>query len=311
MVRCATIALTTDAKNEGLPVQHVSAERTTDRTLPTDAVVITVAPTGSEPTRRDNPSVPYLPAEIADEAVRAGSAGAGVVHIHVREDDGRPSADRRRFEEVVSSIHARSGMLCCVSTGGATGMSVEERLAGAYASADAVGVETGSVNFAGVPFVTSGSDTARVIEIARSLGKALEVEAFDIGHVATGADLIDQGVLAPGTPFNLVFGVAGGSPATAGALYSMVTHVPGGSPWTVTAVGRHQTRMLMGALLMGAPGIRVGFEDNVYLRRGVLAHSNAELVEQVAQLCELVGRRPAEAAECRAYFGLGPATDAR
>ncbi|MHB1884206.1 MAG: beta-keto acid cleavage family enzyme [Acidimicrobiales bacterium] len=301
---------TEDAEDQGRRVHSRSAEPRSGNALPTDAVVITVAPTGSEPTRRDNPSVPYLPAEIADEAVRAGSAGAGVVHVHVRDDEGRPSAELRRFEEVVSSIHARSGMLCCVSTGGATGMSFEERLAGAHASADAVGVETGSINFAGVPFVTSGSDTARVIEVARSLGKALEVEAFDIGHVAAGADLIDQGVLAVGTPFNLVFGVSGGAPATAGALSSMVSHLPGGSPWTLTAVGRHQTRMLMGALSMGAPGIRVGFEDNVYLRRGVLARSNAELVEQAARLCDLVGRRPPDAEECRAYFKIKPGTAA-
>ncbi len=272
---------------------------------PSDAVVITVAPTGSEPTRDDNPNVPYRVEEIVAEAVRAASAGAGVVHVHVRSDDGRPSAERSRFEGVISTIRERSELLCCVSTGGGSGMSLDDRLAGAYADPDAVGVETGSLNFAGVPFVTSAGDTARVVEVARSFGKPLEVEAFDTGHVVAGRELIEEGGLPEGTPFNLVFGVRGGAPATPDALSAMVAHVPAGSPWTVTAIGRHQTRMLMGALHMGAPGVRVGFEDNVYLRRGVLADSNAALVEQVVGLCELVGRRPAEPAECRAYFGIG------
>lgn len=270
-----------------------------------DSVVVTVAPTGSEPTRADNPNVPYRAEEIVAEAVRAASAGAGVVHVHVREDDGRPSSDRGRFESVISGVRAASELLCAVSTGGGTGMSMDERLAGAFADPDAVGLETGSLNFAGVPFTTSRAESARVIETALSFGKPLEVEAFELGHVVTGAKLLERGELPPGTPFNLVFGVAGGAPASAEALFAMAAHVPAGSAWTVTAVGRHQTRLLMGALLMGAPGIRVGFEDNVYLRRGVLASSNAELVEQAVRLCELVGRRPATPAECRQYFGAG------
>jgi len=274
--------------------------------VPGDAVVITVAPTGSDVTRANNPNVPYTPAEIVAEAVRAGSAGAGVVHVHVREDDGTPSADRRRFESVISGIRSSSSLLSCVSTGGATGMTMEERLAGAHCDPDVVGVETGSLNFSGHPFVTSAADTAKVIVMAATYGKPLEVEAFDLGHVADAAALMNDGVLPPTTPFNLVFGVRGGAPATSSALRAMVDHLPQGAPWTVTAIGRHQTPMLLEALLMGAPGIRVGFEDNVYLRHGVLAGSNAELVELAVSFAQLVGRRPAEQDECRAYFGPPP-----
>jgi len=287
------------------PVRSEAADRArpTPPQASSDAVVITVAPTGSEVTRANNPNVPYTPAEIVAEAIRAGDAGAGIVHVHVRNDDGTPSADRWRFEAVISGIRASSNLLSCVSTGGGTGMTMEERLAGAYSGPDAIGVETGSLNFAGHPFVTSAADTATVIETASSYGTPLEVEAFDLGHVVEGATLIDDGVLASGTPFNLVFGVKGGAPATASALRAMADHVPPGSPWTITAIGRHQTPMLLQALLMGAPGIRVGFEDNVYLRRGVLAGSNAELVELAVSLADLVGRRPAVLDECRAYFG--------
>ena len=269
-----------------------------------DSVVITVAPTGTEVTRTSNPNVPYTAEEIADESVRAGAAGAGIVHVHVRDDDGTPSADRFRFEAVISQIRDRSGMLTCASTGGASGMSLEERLEGAHADPDAVGVETGSLNFGDAPFITTPAETAEVIRVARSYGKPLEVEAFDIGHVVAGATLVAAGTLPVGTPFNLVFGVQGGAPPTAGALSALVAHLPDKSPWTITAIGRHQTPMLLRALLMDAPGIRVGFEDNVYLRRGVLARSNAELVEHAVQLAELVGRQPAGADECRAYFGL-------
>jgi 3-keto-5-aminohexanoate cleavage enzyme len=283
------------------------AVRSRGRGASSDAVVITVAPTGSEVTRTNNPNVPYTPAEIVAEAVRAGNAGAGVVHVHVRDDDGRPSAEQGRFVAVVGGIRASSNLLSCVSTGGGTGMTMEERLAGAHSDPDAIGVETGSLNFSGHPFVTSAADTAKVIETASSYGKPLEVEAFDLGHIVDAAELIAKGALPPATPFNLVFGVKGGAPATASALRAMADHVPPASAWTITAIGRHQTPMLLQALLMGAPGIRVGFEDNVYLRRGLLAGSNAELVELAVSLADLIGRRPAEPDECRAYFGL-PAT---
>ncbi|MGH9304298.1 MAG: 3-keto-5-aminohexanoate cleavage protein [Acidimicrobiales bacterium] len=272
--------------------------------LASDAVVITVAPTGSEPTRADNANIPYLVDEIVAEALRAGSAGAGIVHVHVREDDGRPSAELARFKGVIDQVRSASEMLCCVSTGGGTDMSLDDRIAGVFADPDAVGLETGSLNFGGVPFVTSGADTARVIEVAARFAKPIEVEAFDLGHVIEGAELLARGSLPTQTPFNLVFGVRGGAPSTVSALSAMVGEVPEGSPWTVTAVGRHQARMIMGALALGAPGIRVGFEDNVYLRRGVLATSNAQLVEQVVGLCELVGRRPADPEECRSYLGM-------
>ncbi len=269
-----------------------------------DAVVITVAPTGTEVTRANNPNVPYTAAEIADESLRAGDAGAGIVHVHVRDDDGTPSADRSKFEAVISQIRARSNLLTCASTGGAVGMSLAERLEGAHADPDAVGVETGSLNFGDTPFITTPAESAEVVRVARSYGKPLEVEAFDIGHVVAGATLVAGGALPVGTPFNLVFGVQGGAPPTSSALAALVAHVPAGSPWTITAIGRHQTPMLLRALLMDAPGIRVGFEDNVYLKRGLLARSNAELVEHAVHLAELVGRHPADTAGCRAYFGL-------
>jgi 3-keto-5-aminohexanoate cleavage enzyme len=280
-----------------------------------DAVVITVAPTGTEVTRANNPNVPYTAAEIVEESVRAGSAGAGVVHVHVRDDDGTPSADQAKFKMVISQLRQRSAMLTCASTGGAVGMSLLDRLAGAHADPDAVGVETGSLNFGETPFITTPAETAEVVRVARSYGKPLEVEAFDTGHVVAGASLVESGALPVGTPFNLVFGVPGGAPPSASALFAMVAHLPEGSPWTITAIGRHQTPMLLRALLMDAPGIRVGFEDNVYLKKGVLARSNAELVAHAVHLAELVGRRPAAADECRAYFGLvepvpAPGTDA-
>lgn len=273
-------------------------------TVPADSVVVTVAPTGSEPTWANNPNIPYTPEEIVLEAVRAADAGAGVVHVHVRTDDGRPSSEQKRFAEVISGVRSSSRLLSCVSTGGGTGMRMDERLSGAHADPDAVGVEVGSLNFSGEPFVTSAADTAGVIEVARSYGKPLEIEAFDLGHVVDGAALIDSGALPAGTPFNLVFGVRGGAPSTSSALRAMADHLPAGSPWTITAIGRHQIPMLLQALAMGAPGIRVGFEDNVYLRRGVLAGSNAELVELAVSLAERMGRRPATPEECRAYFGI-------
>jgi 3-keto-5-aminohexanoate cleavage enzyme len=132
----------------------------------------------------------------------------------------------------------------------------------------------------------------------------MEVEAFDVGHVVAAAALHDAGRLPGVLRVNLVFGVPGGIDASPEALAAMLRPLPTASVWTVTAVGRHQRRMLALGILNGAAGIRVGLEDNVYRSRGVLAESNAQLVADAADLVRLLGREVASPSEARELLGL-------
>jgi 3-keto-5-aminohexanoate cleavage enzyme len=270
----------------------------------TAPVVITVAPTGAEVTRADNPALPHTPAEIAADAAAAEAAGASVVHLHVREPDGTPSGRVELFEETVSRIRGDSRLITMVSTGGSVDMSIVERMTGLDAGPEMAGVETGSVNFGDDVFATSRPDCLSIIEHATARGVALEVEAFDVGHVVAAVTLHQQGRLPGALRVNLVFGVPGGIDASPEALAAMLRPLPPACAWTVTAVGRHQRRMLALGILNGATAIRVGLEDNVYRSRGILADSNAQLVADAVDLVRTLGRDVATPSEARELLGL-------
>jgi len=270
-------------------------------------VVIVVAPTGAETTRDDNPAVPYTPTEIADSVVAAEAAGASVAHLHVREADGTPSGDPDLFRETIDRIRERSDIVIMVSTGGAMGMSVDERVGGLSAAPDMAGIETGSTNFGEDLFPTTLEETRGVARRALDLGIALEIEAFELGHVDTALWFHEEGVIPGPLRFNLVFGVPGALAASHRNLAAMASAVPDGATWAVTAIGRHQPRMLALGALLGATCLRTGLEDGVFLERGVLADSNAALVGRVAGLCSTLRRPVATPGEARELLGLSPA----
>jgi 3-keto-5-aminohexanoate cleavage enzyme len=267
-------------------------------------VVLTVAVTGADVFRENNPNIPYTTAEIAEQSIDAGAAGATVVHLHVREDDGTPSGRPELFQDVISRIRAGSDLITMVSTGGANDMTIEERTTGLEAEPDLSGVESGSMNFGDDTFVTPPLAARGIIERATQAGIGLEVEAFDVGHVVSAVRWIEQGVIPEPMRINLVFGVPGGIDASPEALAAMVRPLPPETFWTVTCVGRHHPRMLGLALLYGAPGIRTGLEDAVYISRGVLAPSNAALVSAAVELTHAVGREVATREETPSLLGL-------
>jgi 3-keto-5-aminohexanoate cleavage enzyme len=256
-------------------------------------VVLTVAVTGADVFRENNPNIPYTTAEIADSSIQAAGAGATVVHLHVREDDGTPSGRPELFKDVIERIRAGSELLTMVSTGGSNEMTIEERTTGLEAQPDISGVESGSMNFGDDTFITPPAAGRGIIERATQAGIALEVECFDVGHVVSAIRWLEEGILPPPLRINLVFGVPGGIDASPEALAAMIRPLPSGTFWTVTCIGRHHPRMLALALLHGAPGIRTGLEDVAYLRRGLLAPSNAALVEMAVGLAGSLGREVA------------------
>ncbi len=270
-----------------------------------DPVVVTVAVTGADVFRENNPNIPYTTEEIADSSIEASGAGATVVHLHVREDDGTPSGRPELFLDVIERIRSGSDLLTMVSTGGANDMTIEERTTGLEANPDISGVESGSMNFGDETFITpprpgAGSSSAR-----RTPGIALEVEAFDVGHVVSAVRWLEEGVLPPPMRINLVFGVPGGIDASPEALVAMLRPLPPETFWTVTCIGRHHQRMMALALLYGAPGIRTGLEDVAYISRGVHAPSNAALVEMAVGMTKQTGREVASSDQAPELLKLG------
>jgi 3-keto-5-aminohexanoate cleavage enzyme len=270
-----------------------------------DPVVVTVAVTGADVFRENNPNIPYTTQEIADSAIEAAEAGATVAHLHVREDDGTPSGRPELFVEVIDRIRASSDVLTMVSTGGANDMTIEERTTGLEARPDISGVESGSMNFGDETFITPPPAGRGIVKRALDEGIALEVEAFDVGHVASAVRWIEEGLLPEPMRINLVFGVPGGIDASPEALVAMVRPLPPGTFWTVTCIGRHHQRLLGLALLMGAPGIRTGLEDVSYISKGVLAPSNGALVEMAVGLAGTLGRDVATQDQAKELLHLG------
>jgi 3-keto-5-aminohexanoate cleavage enzyme len=267
-------------------------------------VVVTVAVTGADVFRENNPNIPYTTGEIASSSIEAAGAGATVVHLHVREDDGTPSGRPELFVDVIERIRAGSELLTMVSTGGANDMTIEERTTGLEAMPDISGVESGSMNFGDETFITPPPAGRGIVARAREAGIALEVEAFDVGHVASAVRWLEEGILEPPLRINLVFGVPGGIDASPEALQAMLRPLPDDAFWTVTCIGRHHQRMLGLALLLGAPGIRTGLEDVAYIEKGVLAPSNAALVERAVGLARTLGREVATQEQTRELLRL-------
>jgi 3-keto-5-aminohexanoate cleavage enzyme len=275
------------------------------RTWNSNPVVLTCAITGADVFRENNPNIPYTTSEIAQSSIEAASAGATVVHLHVREQDGTPSGRPELFREVISRIRESSDVITMVSTGGSNVMTIEQRTTGLEAQPDLSGVESGSMNFGDETFITPPPAGRGIIERATHAGIGLEVEVFDVGHVVSAVRWLEQGLIPSPMRINLVFGVPGGIDASPEALTSMLRPLPPETFWTVTCIGRHHPRMLALALLYGAPGIRTGLEDTVYLSRGVLAPSNAALVTKAIELARAVGREVATQDQARALLGLG------
>lgn len=272
-----------------------------------EKLIITAAICGAEVTKEQNPAVPYTVEEIVREAKSAVDAGAAIVHIHVREDDGTPTQSKARFKECIDAIYkVCPDVILIPSTGGAVGMTAEERLQPTELMPEMATLDCGTCNF--------GDDVfENTMPMMRAFGKRMmennikpEYECFEMGHLETVLNMARKSQV-PGAPmqFNFVLGVPGCTGATAQNLAWLVNAIPAGSTWTATGIGRHAFTLAAAAIVMGG-NVRVGFEDNLYLERGVLAKSNGELVAKVVRLAKELGREVASPAEAREILGLKP-----
>ena len=272
-----------------------------------EKLIITAAICGAEVTKEQNPAVPYTVEEIVREAKSAVDAGAAIVHLHVREDDGTPTQSHVRFQECEEAIYkVCPDVILIPSTGGAVGMSPEERLDSTNTTPipEMATLDCGTCNF-GDEIFDNTMPTMRAFG-KRMIEKGIkpEYECFEMGHLDTILTMARKGE-APGDPmqFNFVLGVPGCTPATVSNLAWMVNQIPAGSTWTVTGVGRSAFPMAAAAIAMGG-NVRVGFEDNIYLSKGVKASSNGELVAKVVRIAKELGREIATSDEARAILGL-------
>ncbi|HEX8952286.1 MAG TPA: 3-keto-5-aminohexanoate cleavage protein [Polyangia bacterium] len=273
--------------------------------------IVTAAIVGAETTRAQNPHLPLSADEIAAEAERCAKAGASVIHLHVRDEEGRASQDARRFREAIRKIRARTDVIIQTSTGGAVGMSVAER-AGPLecVGADAPEMATlnvGTINFGEDVFMNKAADTADMARRIRAHGAMPEVEIYDAGHLDIAAELVKQGLVAAPLHLQFVLGVKGALAASETNLEFLIERVatllPAGCTWGVAGVGRHQLPMAELAAMWGG-NARVGLEDNIWVDKGVLAEGSAPLVARAVELCERHGRKVATIDEARALLGL-------
>jgi 3-keto-5-aminohexanoate cleavage enzyme len=263
-----------------------------------EALLITVAGVGAEVTRAQQPHLPLSPDEVGDEYARAYAAGATIGHVHGRRPNGTPTQDLETFRAYSSAIRARCPILQQFSTGGAIGMGVEERIAALELSPEMATLTLGTCNFGEDVFENSLPTIRAILDRIRKFGITPELEIFDDGMLATADVLFAKGLVTPPAHFDFVLGVPGAAAATAENLTHFARSIPAGCTWTVAGIGRRQTAMAAMAIAMGGH-VRVGFEDNIYYRKGELADSNARFVERVVRIAREVGREPASIEEAR------------
>jgi 3-keto-5-aminohexanoate cleavage enzyme len=270
-------------------------------------LIITAAVCGSAPTREQNPNVPYSPKEIAQEALKCWRAGASVVHVHVRDPKtGQPDFKREFFKEVVERVRAESDMLINLTT---SAFSIkdpnpdEARLMPAELGPDLCSLDVGSLNFRGNVFINSAEWVEKAAKRMQQKKVKPEMEVFEVGHVLQAADLVEKGLIEAPLYFQICLGIKWGAPADLPSLLSFVDRLPQGALWSVLATGANQLPLTTHAMLMGG-NVRVGFEDNLYLSRGVKAKSNADFVERTVKLARILGREVATCAEAREILHL-------
>jgi len=270
-----------------------------------EKLIITAAICGAEVMKEHNPAVPYTVEEIVREAKSAYDAGAAIVHLHVRKDDGTPTQDKARFKECIDAIKkVIPDVILIPSTGGAVGMTAEERLQPTELFPEMATLDCGTCNF--------GDDVfENTMPMMRDFGKRMiennikpEFECFEMGHLDTALKMVKKGQL-PGHPMqiNFVLGLPGCTPATVSNLCWMVNAIQSNATWTATGIGRSEFSLAAAAIAMGGH-VRVGFEDNVYLDKGVLAKSNGELVARVVRIAKELGREIATSDEAREILHL-------
>lgn len=278
-------------------------------------IVISAALTGVLARREQCPYIPYTPEEIALEGKRAVEAGASILHIHARKDDGMPAYDIETYRKIGEEVRKHCGNAIINYSTGAVGLSKEERIQHITAlKPDMAALNMGSMNYAiyspktkefyhDFVFQNPFSEIKYYLEKMKEAGTVPEMEVFDNGHINNAMPLIDMGLLQKPYVFSFVMGVLGGIPISTQNLLHQAASVPAGTHWQVIGIGRKQWQAIAAAITIDG-NIRVGLEDNFYLPTGEMAKSNGELVAAAANLVKMLGREVATIDETRAMLNI-------
>jgi uncharacterized protein (DUF849 family) len=269
-------------------------------------LLITVAPTGAETAKSDCPQLPTTLEELVETAVRCERAGAGMVHVHVRDAEHRPTLDAGRLRETVAALREHTGLVVQLSTGGSVHDPLDARLKVLDAAPDSCSLTMGTTNFGDDVFSNPWPFVCELYQLSQEREVVPEFELFDLGHVAALHRLLDR----YGPPYggrvhvDLVMGVPGGMPGTADALVAAVAALPAAvTSWSATGIGRSTLPVALASLSKGGH-LRVGMEDVLTLARGVPVEHNEQLVARAVELGRLAQRTPMTGAESRALLAL-------
>jgi 3-keto-5-aminohexanoate cleavage enzyme len=271
-----------------------------------EKLIISVGITGSRITRQQTAHIPITPEEIAQSGIEAWKAGASVLHIHVRDPEtGLGTPEVSIFREVVDRIRSETDAVLCLTTSGIPGrnLPIPDRLQPLALHPELVSFDAGSINMGANVFLNPLEFLETLAKETLEEGVKPELEVFEVGMVYTCLRLLEKGLLKTPLHFQFVLGVPGGMPATAKSLLHLSEIVPEGSTWSVIGIGQGQLPMVMIAIAMGGH-VRVGLEDNIYYSKGVLAKSNAQLVERVVRIAKEFGREIATPQEARRILNL-------
>ena len=272
-----------------------------------EKLIITAAICGAEVLKEHNPAVPYTIEECVREAKSAYDAGASIIHLHVRLDDGTPTQDKIRFKDVMDAIYkVCPDVIVQPSTGGAVGMTDDERLQPTELNPEMATLDCGTLNFGGDEVFMNTENTIKYFG-QRMIERGIkpELEVFDKSMIDMALRLHKKGFIQKPMHFDFVMGVNGGISGELRDFVFLRGSIPQDATYTVAGVGRFEFPLAIAAIVDGGH-VRVGFEDNVFLSKGVLAKSNGELVEKVVRLAKELGRDIASPAEAREILGLKP-----
>lgn len=268
-----------------------------------EKLIISAAIVGGELTRKEQPALSITPQEIAEDAYQCYEAGASIIHLHVRDENGNPTQDKKIFQRTVQLIREKCPVLIQVSTGGSIGMPLEERIQSLEAEPDMATLTTGTCNFGPDIFMNPQKYIESLAKRMAEKNIKPELECFEPGMVANAVRLMKKGLIKEPLHFDFVLGVMGAMPGEPKDLLHMVDSIPPGATWTVAGIGRYQTSLAVMAIVLGGH-VRVGFEDNIYYHKRVLAESNAQFVGRIVRIAREVEREVATPEEARRILGL-------
>ena len=284
-------------------------------------VIVTVAVTGSMPTREQNPNLPITPEEIANAAYECYNEGAAIVHVHVRDPKtGKRSMAFEPYAEVVERLRAKCNMIINLTTGPGGQLTIgpdnQPRLEQSFMASPEKRVEhvlklkpemcsldIGSSNAGFGVFVNAEVVIDKMAELIKQSGVKPEVEIFDVGHIQIANRLMRLGLLEKNAHFQLCMGTRMGVPATPKDAVHLGESLLPGVTWSIFGVGASQIPMVAMGVLLGGH-VRVGFEDNLYLRKGQLAKSNAELVMHTMSIIKSLNKEAASVEEAKKILSL-------